>query len=213
MPPLDFQSRSKRYRHIAPTGRARNKAFPAPVGQGSAAQHTPSAPCQRQGSDIRRTKATSQRFSTSLARDAATPSSVPAPIVKNKATHPAHARAFCWGQGSSAASGTSSAQEPFAKGLTRDPAAPLRVSRQGQRPAASPTRSGIAKAAPPSAAKRPCAKRSGVKIRPGERATASAFRYRPRALGISRPPPQDREGRNPACRTRWVDNSPLRALQ
>ena len=36
---------------------------------------------------------------------------------------------------------------------------PLRVSRQGQRPAASPTRSGIARAALPSAAKRPCAKR------------------------------------------------------
>ena len=54
----------------------------------------------------------------------------------------------------------SSAQEPFAKGLTRDPAAPpLRVSRQGQRHAAGPTRSGIARAALPSAAKRPCAKR------------------------------------------------------
>ena len=64
---------------------------------------------------------------------------------------------------------------------------------------------------PPPNARAPSA--SGIKIRPRERATASAFRYRPRALGISRPPPQDREGRNPACHTRRVDNSPLRALQ
>lgn len=69
------------------------------VGQGGTAQHIPSAPCQRQGSVIRRTKATSQRFSTSLARSAATLSNIPAPIVKNKGTHPTHARAFCGGAG------------------------------------------------------------------------------------------------------------------
>ena len=170
------------------------------VGQGSAAQRTPNAPCQRQGSVIRRIKGNKSAFFRIPSQERSDTVQRTRPIVKDKATHPVHARVLP-GQGS-AVQRTSSAQEPFVKGMTCEPAAsPARIS-PGRRHAASCT---------PSAPCQGCGHavqrkipvfqaQTASKIWPGEYTTARGIRHRPRALETSRPPPQDAKDRTRRAR-------------
>ena len=183
------------------------------VGQGSAAQRTPSAPCQRQGSVIRRIKGNKSAFFRIPSQERSDTVQRTRPIVKDKATHPVHACVLP-GQGS-AVQRTSSAQEPFAKGMACDPASPCaHLAKGGATPPAAHPAPLAKDVATPSGAKSPYSKRKrhqksdqGNTQLPVGSGTGRAPLKLPGRLRKTR---RTEPGVPASCR---VDNSPLRALQ